>query len=160
MMMMMMMQVVSLCLTHCDKLDVSSEADAIRLRTTLDTTTKKKSTLFTIAVMGNAKEDEHEQMKLNHLMNMDDRLEVGAMALLVHLEDRKHISELASKELIRTTVLETGSRFNKLFNSNTGKPGLVDLINEPSNKLARERKTLSNRKKILEEALALAYDGM
>ena len=27
-------------LTHCDKLDVTSEADAIRLRTTLDTTTK------------------------------------------------------------------------------------------------------------------------
>ena len=27
-------------LTHCDKLDVRSEADAIRLRTTLDTTTK------------------------------------------------------------------------------------------------------------------------
>ena len=27
-------------LTHCDELDVMSEADAIRLRTTLDTTTK------------------------------------------------------------------------------------------------------------------------
>ena len=44
----------------------------------------------------------------------------------------KYISELASKELIRTTILETGSRFSKLFNSNIGKSGLVDLINEPS----------------------------
>jgi hypothetical protein len=57
-------------LTHCDRLDVTTEADAIRLRTTLDTITTRNSTL-TIAVIGNAKEDEHEQMKLNHLISMD-----------------------------------------------------------------------------------------
>ena len=73
---------------------------------------------------------------------------------------RKYISELASKELIRTTIVETGSRFNTLFDSNIGKPGLIDLIQEPS-KLARERKILLNRKKVLEEALALAvHAGM
>merc|ERR1712032_537018 len=68
---------------------------------------------------------------------------------------RKYISELASKELIRTTIVETESRFKKLFSLNIGKPELFALINEPSN-VHRERQTLTQRKKVLEEALALA----
>lgn len=73
-------------LTHCDKLDVTSGADTVRLQTTLDTTTINST--LAIAVMGNAKDDEYEQNKLDHLTTMDDRLEVGAKALSIHLEDR------------------------------------------------------------------------
>jgi hypothetical protein len=68
---------------------------------------------------------------------------------------RKYISELASKEVIRISILETGSRFDKLLSSKIGKPDLLDLIKEPS-KVARERQTLSKRKKVLEEALTVA----
>lgn len=72
---------------------------------------------------------------------------------------RKYISELALKELILTTILGTGPRFNTLFDSNIGKPNLVDMIQEPS-KLARERKIFVNRKKVLEESLAPAHVGI
>jgi hypothetical protein len=68
---------------------------------------------------------------------------------------RKSISEMASKEIIRTTIIETASRFDKLLSSNIGKPDLLDLIKEPT-KVARKRLMLSKRKKVLEEALAVA----
>ena len=67
---------------------------------------------------------------------------------------RKYISELASKELIRTTIIETGSRFEKLLSSNIGKPDLIALIKEPST-VTRKRQTLLKRKKVLKEALGV-----
>ena len=70
---------------------------------------------------------------------------------------RKYISELASKELIRTTIVETETRFDKLLNTNIGKPELMTLIEEPS-KVRREREILSKREKVLEDALALAKE--
>ena len=62
---------------------------------------------------------------------------------------RKYFSEMAPKELIRTTIIETGSRLLKLLSSIIGKPELIVLIKEPSN-VARERQTL------FEEALTVA----
>jgi hypothetical protein len=70
---------------------------------------------------------------------------------------RKYISEMASKEIIRTTIIETGSRLEKLLSTGIGKLELIDLIKEPSN-MARERQTLLKRRKVLEEALALAQE--
>ena len=69
---------------------------------------------------------------------------------------RKYSSELASKEILRTTIRETGTRFHNLFDSNFGEPEL-NLINEPS-KVRRKRETLLKQKKVLEEAIALAKD--
>ena len=62
---------------------------------------------------------------------------------------RRYISEMASKGLIRTTIIETGSRLLKLLSSIIGKHELFALIKEPSN-VARERQTL------FEEALTVA----
>jgi hypothetical protein len=62
----------------------------------------------------------------------------------------KYISELGSKELIRTMVLNNEERFHRLMTAKAA--ACVDLIKEPSS-IARERATLLNRKSILEEAL-------
>ena len=62
----------------------------------------------------------------------------------------KYISELGSKELIRTMVLNNEERFRKLMTTKAA--ACVDLIKEPSS-VARERATLLTRKNILEEAL-------
>ena len=62
----------------------------------------------------------------------------------------KYISELGSKELIRTMVLNNEERFHRLVTAKAA--ACVDLIKEPSS-IARERATLLNRKSILEEAL-------
>ena len=62
---------------------------------------------------------------------------------------RRYISEMASKGLIRTTIIETGSRLLKLLSFIIGKHELFALIKEPSN-VARERQTL------FEEALTVA----
>eukprot|EP00964_Phaeocystis_antarctica_P011823 scaffold6535_cov74-Phaeocystis_antarctica.AAC.2 len=62
----------------------------------------------------------------------------------------KYISELGSKELIRTMVLSNEERFRKLMTAKAA--ACVDLIKEPSS-VARERATLLTRKNILEEAL-------
>ena len=62
----------------------------------------------------------------------------------------KYISELGSKELIRTMVLNNEERFRKLMTAKAA--ACVDLIKEPSS-VARERATLLTRKNILEEAL-------
>jgi hypothetical protein len=62
----------------------------------------------------------------------------------------KYISELGSKELVRTMVLNNEERFRKMMSANTG--ACVDLIKEPSS-VARERSTLLTRKNALEEAL-------
>ena len=51
---------------------------------------------------------------------------------------RKYSSELASKEILRTTIRETGTRFDNLFDSNLNEPEL-NLINEPS-KVRRKQK--------------------
>ena len=70
---------------------------------------------------------------------------------------RKYISELASKEIIRITIIETECRFGKLFETNIGQPKLIAMISEPS-KVRNERQTLGKRKRVLEEALELAKD--
>ena len=70
---------------------------------------------------------------------------------------RKYISELASKEMIRTTIVETECRFRQLFDSNIGQTKLIAMIHEPS-KVRRERQTLTKRKTVLEEALELAKE--
>ena len=62
----------------------------------------------------------------------------------------KYISELGSKELLRTMVLNNEERFHRLLTAKAA--ACVDLIKEPSS-IARERATLLNRKSILEEAL-------
>ena len=62
----------------------------------------------------------------------------------------KYISELGSKELLRTMVLNNEERFHRLMTAKAA--ACVDLIKEPSS-IARERATLLNRKSILEEAL-------
>ena len=67
---------------------------------------------------------------------------------------RKAVSEMASKEIIRTTILETERRFHKLLKSNMGSPDMLELIQEPTN-VARKRELFLNQKKVLEEALAV-----
>ena len=62
----------------------------------------------------------------------------------------KYISELGSKELVRTMVLNNEERFRTVMTAKAG--ACVDLIKEPSS-VARERSTLLTRKKALEEAL-------
>ena len=62
----------------------------------------------------------------------------------------KYISELGSKELIRTMVLNNEERFRTVMTAKAG--ACVDLIKEPSS-VARERSTLLTRKNTLEEAL-------
>lgn len=62
---------------------------------------------------------------------------------------RKNIPEMAPKELILTTIIETGSRLLKLLSSIIGKPELIVLIKEPSN-VALVGQTL------FEEALTVA----
>ena len=62
----------------------------------------------------------------------------------------KYISELGSKELVRTMVLNNEERFRTVMTAKAG--ACVDLIKEPPS-VARERSTLLTRKKALEEAL-------
>lgn len=62
----------------------------------------------------------------------------------------KYISELGSKELVRTMVLDNEERFRKMMSAKAG--ACVDLIKEASS-VARERSALLKRKNALEEAL-------
>ena len=63
---------------------------------------------------------------------------------------RKFISELASKEMIRTLAIGNETRFRKLLALEVAQ--LTELVNEPS-KIVRERESLINRKQVLESAL-------
>jgi len=64
---------------------------------------------------------------------------------------RKFISELAAKELIRILVLGTFKRVRKLLSSTISE--LTKFVKEP-NKLVKERENLTLRKKVLEGALS------
>jgi hypothetical protein len=63
---------------------------------------------------------------------------------------RKFISELAAKELVRILVLGTFKRVRKLLSSTISE--LTKFVKEP-NKLVKERENLTLRKKVLEGAL-------
>jgi hypothetical protein len=63
---------------------------------------------------------------------------------------RKFISELAAKELVRILVLGTFKRVRKLLSSTMSE--LTKFVKEP-NKLVKERENLTLRKKVLEGAL-------
>jgi hypothetical protein len=64
---------------------------------------------------------------------------------------RKFISELAAKELVRILVLGTFKRVRKLLSSTISE--LTKFVKEP-NKLVKERENLTLRKKVLEGALS------
>ena len=66
---------------------------------------------------------------------------------------RKYISELASKELIRTLILRTERSFYALMGS--GMSEYVSCIEEPE-KLHYERDRMQNRKAVLQKALQQA----
>ena len=61
---------------------------------------------------------EHEQMKLNHSINMDDRLEVGAMALSIHLEYRmrEHMNTQFPKAIakLKASLVDTNERLESI----------------------------------------------
>jgi len=64
---------------------------------------------------------------------------------------RKAISEMASKEVLRTLVLGNEAQFRKVLTSEVNE--LAELIKEPS-KVVHERESLLNRKQVLEDALS------
>jgi len=66
---------------------------------------------------------------------------------------RKYISELASKELIRTLILRTERSFYALIES--GMSEYVSCIKEPE-KLQRERNSMQTRQAVLQKALKQA----
>jgi len=63
---------------------------------------------------------------------------------------RKYITEIASKELLRTTVLAAENSFRNLFKERMTE--CTNHIQEP-NKVKREREMLLSRKEILEQAI-------
>ena len=63
---------------------------------------------------------------------------------------KKYISELGSKEIVRTMVLGSERRFRSLMASNVSV--WAEFVKEPL-KIAKERENLLVRKQVLEEAL-------
>jgi hypothetical protein len=96
-------------LTHCDKLDAKSASDITKLQTTLDTTADNST--LTVALLGCAEDNEEEQYQLNHLIAIDDRLEVGVRDLSIHLEDRmrEHLYTQFPRAVakLETSLIET-----------------------------------------------------
>ena len=82
-------------LTHCDKLSESCEDDVSRLRTTLRTLEKNKTSSMVAAVQGCAHDDEEEMKALQHVQRMHIGIEVGAPKVNSHLEERMrcHLEE-------------------------------------------------------------------
>lgn len=101
---------------------------------------------------------------IQRMVSADDHMtegEAGARHIMHNVRafikvQRKYISEMASKELLRTMLSEPETRLVKLLKSRMSE--YEKYIQEPGN-VIRERSALQNRKKVLEMAVETLLQG-